>query len=230
MVAMSRFSRFDKLENERRPAKEQAPDEPASGASMERFGEAPKVAERAPDPEAPESAPALERFTADGTEVLRTNDDELVRLPFLECPECKGQAGKFDTTCFNCGTRLDTREARAHNLARLEVLKAEREEAKANEVARREAEIAQATERRAEERAVLSGELAGLRGDRQGGSNELLRYLGVWAAIVVAAALAMELTSNARWVFAGLAFVLFLTRIPLGVWRVLGRHVDLNGP
>jgi hypothetical protein len=223
---MSRFSRFDKLESERRPAKEPTSEGPASGASMDRFGGAPQVASRPDEPGASEPAPALERFAADGTETLRTNDDALVRLPFLECPACKGQAGKFDTTCFNCGTRLDTSEARAHNLARLEALQAERAEAKALEVARHEAEIAQATERRAEQQAVLEGKLDDIRREHGGGGNELVRYLGVWGTIVVASLLAMELSGKPSWFFGGLAVVLFLTRIPVGVWRVLGTQID----
>jgi len=223
---MSRFSRFDKLESERRPAKEAEPGAKSSGASLERFGELPAARGQPEDVAPVEAQPALDRFAADGVGALRTNDDELTRLPFLECPACKGQAGKFDTTCFNCGARLDTREARAHNLARLEALKAERAEAKAREVARREEEIAEVAARRAAERAVLEGKLEDIERAHGGGDNELARYLGVWVSIVISALLAMELSSGVRWFFALVAVVLVMTRIPMRVWVFLGRHVQ----
>lgn len=220
---MSRFSRFDKLESERKPA----PDEKsqAPGATLDRFGGAPTA--KPPSAEVAAQAPAapLERFEADGVGVLRTNDDELTRLPYLECPACGAHAGKYEQTCANCSTRLDSREARAHNLARLEALRQERAEAKAREVARREAEIAQAAELRAEQRAVVEGRLRDIKKQYAEPPNELARYLGVWVAIVICAVLAMELHGLARVLFGLVALVLALSRLPPGAWRVLGHRV-----
>ncbi|MEW5741933.1 MAG: hypothetical protein AB1938_23665 [Myxococcota bacterium] len=216
---MSRASRFDKLENERRPATEQK-----SLVSLERFGEAPAPTDRE---DAPLPAAALERFTSDGADAVRTNDDALAQLPFLVCPACGGQAGKFDVSCFNCGARLDTREAREHNLARLNALEAERAEERARAAARREAEIAQAAELREADVAELKTQLEGIkRAHDDGPDDELIRYVGVWIAIVVCAVLAMELPGAPRLFLGFLAFVLILTRLPRGVWRILGHRSD----
>lgn len=216
---MSRASRFDKLEGKRR-----SPAEQKSGATLERFTEVP-----APPPRGelvPSSQPALERFASDGTDAVRINDDELTALPSLECPACGGQAGKFDVSCFNCGTRLDTPAARAHNLARLEALRAQRAEEAARVAARREAEIAQAAQLRKEERALLLKQLDDIKRAYGGGrDDELHRYVGVWVAIVVCAALAMEVRGGLRLFFGLVALALVLTRLPLGVWAWLGRHL-----
>lgn len=230
---MSRFSRFEKLENERK-----ASTASSSGAALDRFGhaEAPAPLPTAePEPFAPQPQ-KLERFAADGTDALATNEDELARLPFLECPTCGAQAGKYETSCHNCSTRLDGREARAHNLKRLEAFDAERAELAAREAARREAEIADAAALREEKHAVLVGQLQEIkrRHDEEFGDgraslpvpNELLRYLGVWIAIVVAAVLAMQLSGLPRLFFGVIAVVLLLSRLPRGAWAILGKHID----
>ncbi|GMU60207.1 MAG: hypothetical protein AMXMBFR34_19700 [Myxococcaceae bacterium] len=216
---MSRASRFDKLENERRPATEQK-----SGASLERFGEAPAPSPR--EGQAPGPAAALDRFSSDGSDAVRTNEDELAALPFLVCPACGGQAGKFDVSCFNCGTRLDTREARAHNLERLKGLEAERAEEQARVQARREAEIADAAQLRQSQRAVLEKQLDDIKRAHGGGNDELIRYVGVWIAVVVSAVLAMQLSGGPRFFFVLLTLVLVATRLPAGVWRALGKHIE----
>lgn len=230
-LAMSRFSRFEKLENERK-----ATTESSSGATLDRFGQEDAPAARPVadvEPFAPQPG-KLERFTADGTDALATNEDELARLPFLECPACGAHAGKYETSCHNCSTRLDSREARAHNLKRLDALDAERAEAAAREAARREAEIADAAALREERHAALVGQLQDIKrrhDEELGGSDapvpaELLRYLGVWIAIVLASVLAMELSGFARLVFGVIAVVLLLSRLPRGAWEVLGKRID----
>lgn len=230
---MSRFARFEKLENERK-----ASTETSSGATLDRFGNAERPAARpveAVEPFAPQPE-TLERFAADGTDALATNEDDLARLPFLECPTCRAQAGKYETSCHHCSTRLDSREARAHNLKRLEAFDAERAEAAAREAARREAELADAAKLREEKHAVLVGQLQEIKrrydeafGDGRASlpvPNELVRYLGVWIAIVVAALLAMELSGLPRLFFGVIAFALLLSRLPRGAWEVLGKHID----
>lgn len=227
---MSRFSRFEKLENERK-----ASTESSSGAALDRFGKAEvpatgKPADVAPFEPRPEK---LERFAADGTDAIATNEDELTRLPFLECPSCGAQAGKYERACHNCSTRLDGREARAHNLKRLEAYDAEQADAAARAEARREAEIADAAALRQEKHAVLVKQLQDIKrqhdealGPSLPVPNELLRYLGVWVAIVVAAVLAMELSGGLRFLFGLIAFVLLLSRLPRGAWAILGKHIE----
>jgi len=230
---MSRLSRFERLENERKTNTESS-----SGATLDRFGHAEAPAPRPAEgvePLAPRPG-TLERFAADGTDALATNEDELARLPFLECPTCGAQAGKYETSCHHCGTRLDSREARAHNLKRLEAFDAERAEQAAREKARLEAEIADAAALREAKHAVLLRQLQEIkrRHDEEFGPspvslpvpNELLRYLGVWIAIVVAAVLAMQLSGLARLFFGAIAVVLLLSRLPPWAWAILGKHID----
>jgi hypothetical protein len=135
---MSRESRFDKLESER------AQKPPESGrSSTARFEEAP---ERANEPLA--HAPAMEhaldasensseatapqhkRFETDGANHLSIDTDELVRLPFLRCPECSRDSSKFDRRCIFCESPLDTPRAREFNLQILAGYDAERERQK----------------------------------------------------------------------------------------------------
>lgn len=230
---MSRFSRFEKLENERKTSSEAT--ESSSGAALDRFGKpevpaAEKPADVAPFEPRPEK---LERFAADGTDAIATNEDDLTRLPYLECPNCRAQAGKYERTCHNCSTRLDRREARAHNLKRLEAYEAEQADAAARAEARREAEIADAAALRQEKHAVLVKQLQDIKrqhdealGPTLPVPNELLKYLGVWVAIVVAAVLAMELSGALRFFFGLVAFVLLLSRLPRGAWAILGKRIE----
>ncbi|MEW6432801.1 MAG: hypothetical protein AB1730_14955 [Myxococcota bacterium] len=227
---MSRFSRFEKLENERK-----ASTESSSGAALDRFGKADPPATETPADVAPfEPRPEkLERFAADGTDAIATDEDELMRLPYLECPSCGAQAGKYERTCHTCSTRLDGHEARAHNLKRLEAYDAERADAAAKERARREAELAEAAALRHEKHAVLVKQLQDIRRrhDEAFGPSfpvptELLQYLGVWVTIVVAAVLAMELSGAPRFFFGLVAFVLLLSRLPRGAWAILGKRIE----
>lgn len=211
---MSRYSRFEKLENERQPAREEERPSP----SLERFTEEAPAARPAAEPE-PAVPAALPRF---GEEGLRTFEDELSKLPTLECAMCGSEASKFDVACFRCGARLDTPEARAHNLKRLEAITdARRAEAAQIEQAREE-ELQQLRERRREEADAAAEAI--IAAHRPTAPSKV--SLVVWGFIAVFSLAAYY--APLIWpklVLAVIAFVLLLTRIPLGAWKVLGKDV-----
>lgn len=138
---MTRSSRFEKLEGERKDDGS----EPAASPSLDqRFGADLEAGPRVdvPDPARAEvGAERLGRFDADGADGLGLDRDPLAQLPTLQCPKCQAEGGKFETTCARCGTSLTDDAARAHNLQRLGALQAEQEQALTAERAKRAEEI-----------------------------------------------------------------------------------------
>jgi hypothetical protein len=111
---VANFSRFDKLENARKPNAEQPRrTEPA----LERFAET--------DPRHTTQSPVatddgtLQRFATDTEDVVRTAEASLATLPTLECGACGTDCGKFEVACHVCGSRLDTDQTLARNELRL---------------------------------------------------------------------------------------------------------------
>jgi hypothetical protein len=127
-------SRFDKLERPREERKDDASEQSTPGLSVGRF----TPVDTAPTRE--ESAErSLERFTADGTQGLRTQRRADEEQPFVRCPVCERDWGRFDTRCGQCGEALDSEKAKAFNAAlwakRLEERRAEAEGAAQREAA-----------------------------------------------------------------------------------------------
>lgn len=107
---MSKESRFDKLEQARRPAE-------SSSVKLSRFeNEAPA---RVID-EAPVERPELKRFEEDGAAGLHLDRDALAELPMLQCPSCKRDSSKWDQACIYCQTSLTSNEAVTYNLQLVE--------------------------------------------------------------------------------------------------------------
>lgn len=145
---MPRSSRFEKLEGQRRATDTSST--PSTGAALERFegGAEPVATPGLTD--APEAS--LERFAADGASVVTVDDDELSKLPTLVCARCHAEGGRYDVTCFNCGSSLRDREARVYNLKRLANLEATRREEAMRRKAALTADIADEAMRRAVEK------------------------------------------------------------------------------
>jgi hypothetical protein len=105
-------SRFDKLERPREERKEDASEQSSPGLTVGRFTPG------GPSPTREEAAePTLERFAADGTQGLRTDRHADEEQPFIRCPVCERDWGRFDTRCGQCGEALDTEKAKAFNAA-----------------------------------------------------------------------------------------------------------------
>ncbi len=107
---MSKGSRFDKLEQVRRPTE-------SSSVRLSRFEtEAPA---RVID-ETPVEKPELKRFEEDGGAGLHLDRDALAELPMLQCPACKRDSSKWDQVCIFCQASLTSNEAVTYNLQLVE--------------------------------------------------------------------------------------------------------------
>jgi len=141
---VAKLSRFQNLEHQR-------PVRVDSGqAPLERFGEdahAPKAAgpEVAPSPVAQRFAPATD-------DAVRLAQDDLSRLPSIECGACGTENGKFDVACRTCGTRMDTEATHARNLARLATFDEQQEREREQVGTRRAHELEQLTAMKADRR------------------------------------------------------------------------------
>jgi hypothetical protein len=147
-------SRFDKLERPREERKEDASEQSSPGLTIGRF------TPEGPSPAREEAAaPSLERFAADGTQGLRTDRHADEEQPFIRCPVCERDWGRFDTRCGQCGEALDTEKAKAFNAAlwakRLAERKAETEGA-----ARRAAENAKQEQKLGDARKAMAVAMA----------------------------------------------------------------------
>jgi hypothetical protein len=226
---VSRSSRFSKLEGDR-PSED---DKPATGASLERFAAEPELGARVDpvDRLAPEhGAERLQRFEAGGNEGLGLDRDPLAKLPMLECPRCKTQCGKFETTCHGCQTSLTTAEARDHNLRRLESLKAEQAVSLEAERDKREQELIDAELGRMQVRAAEHGMAQDLRDTF---SLETRKSAGRkwWAATWIALATGLLVHSTGLKVaMFGLFAVLLMSRLPRSVWTYLGQKARPREP
>lgn len=216
---MSRYSRFENLENER-PREDRPREDAESSPLKDRFADQPPPstaptidAKPPPVVAAPQVAP---RFGEDG---LRTFEDELSRLPTLECAACGTEASKFDVACHRCGARLDTGLARAHNLKRLQAYEEARhaEATKAAEL--RDHEIRSLAERRAQAEAAADAIIAEHRAQIPASTKV------IWGLILLFGTLAwLAPPFWPKLVFSGLTLLLLMTRLPPGAWAVLGRH------
>ncbi len=133
---MARFSRFDNLENARKPERDE-PTRPEP--KLERFADGDP--RRAHD-EPPETTNgALQRFATDTDDVVRTASAGVETLPTLECGACGTECGKFDVACVVCGTRLDSDQTLARNEARLAARTKEQRQADEHEALRRATDV-----------------------------------------------------------------------------------------
>ncbi len=222
---MSRQSRFEKLEE----AREADESQPASGASLERFGAEPELSPRAApaDPMAPEhGAERLQRFEEDGADGLGLDRDPLAALPMLQCLACGTDCGKFETVCHRCGVSLTSAEARAHNGKRLVALEAEK-------AAGREAERQQyeqdgvdgqlrMLERMGHERDLAAELHENYSGDSQERTRGRLWRLGGSGTALLLGGLTHGGLSALMFVIAG---ALALSLLPKSAWLRLGQKV-----
>lgn len=223
---MSRDSRFDKLETQRaeRPQEERR-------ALGERFAEAPVRKDEpvatapvqgqalAPAPEGPEViAPQLKRFETDGANHLSLDTDELVRLPFLRCPECLRDSSKFDRRCIFCQASLETTQARELNLQLLAGYDLERERAQLELRQRHEDGIKQLVEDEFKKQLEVEQE------------EQVRLRVGAKAGAVGAAVLCFAIALWARsFCVSGALFIIGLALVvavlPHSVHRVLGASI-----
>ncbi len=105
-------SRFEKLERPRTEEPDKPQDTMTQGASLGRFSNDPSEARARDDAPKP-----MERFEADGTQGLRVDRQDETVQPFIRCPVCERDWGRFDTRCGQCGEALDSAKAHAFNAA-----------------------------------------------------------------------------------------------------------------
>lgn len=216
-------SRFDKLEGEREES------EPtSSGASLERFSAEPELSERAEpvDPMQPLlGAERLQRFDTDGAQGLRLDRDPLAALPMLQCPACGAECGKFEAQCHQCRASLESPEARAHNLKRLEAFQTQTAATQRAGRDRLEAQQLDAPVRALEKSAAaqaMARELFESYSDHEG------RLLGAAWQWWVAAGVFFGLAGVAPWLglkllAIALGMICVLTRVPRRAWARLGQ-------
>jgi hypothetical protein len=223
-------SRFDKLERQRHedPEREEKPG--SQGAALDRFGR------QSPSPHAPpqnEAAPepvTLERFEADGTQGLRMDRHSDEEQPFIRCPACERDWGRFDTRCGQCGEALDTPKARDFNQALWAKRLAERQEerqgveqrALEQEKQRRELQEQKVNMGRAIAQQVKQDYQREHAADRLTdgwGGFRVSRYGRVWPLSVVLGFMAIRSHGPARWVLFGTAAV----ALAFDVWLWLSR-------
>jgi hypothetical protein len=224
-------SRFDKLERQRHEDAE-GEEKPASqGAALDRFGgQAPS--HRAPHQDAPSPEPvALERFEADGTQGVRMDRHSNEEQPFIRCPACERDWGRFDTRCGQCGEALDTPKARAFNQALWAKRLAERQEEQQG-IAQRELEREKQRHELEEDKKRMGRAIAQqVKEDYQRehaadrltdgwGGFRVSRYGRVWPLSIGLAFMAIRSHGPARWVLFGTAAV----ALALDVWLWLSRR------
>jgi hypothetical protein len=101
------INRFRQIEGPR----SDAPDEPDHTRTSERFDVLLAPGEKPP---ANRLSSAFRPAVEDGSSIP-VDAEGFNAVPRNDCPRCERPNNLFDLTCVNCGTRLDTPEARAHN-------------------------------------------------------------------------------------------------------------------
>ena len=101
------INRFRQIEGPR----SDAPDEPDHTPTSERFDVLLAPGEKPP---ANRLSSAF-RPPPEGSSSIPVDAEGFNAVPRNDCPRCERPNNLFDRTCVNCGTRLDTPEARAHN-------------------------------------------------------------------------------------------------------------------
>jgi hypothetical protein len=207
-------SRFDKLERPRPEDSEREEKPGTQGAALGRFdGEVPRRPE--PQDASPPAPTTLERFEADGTQGLRMDRHSDEEQPFVRCPVCERDGGRFDTRCGQCGEALDTPKARSFNQAlwakRLAERKDEQEgvaqraleqEKQQRELQEDKVRMATALAQQAKEdyeRERLADRITDWGAVRSG------RYGRAWPASIMLVYWGIRAHDSSRWVFFGLA-------------------------
>ncbi len=205
---MSRFSRFDKLEQER----------PTSAAprkaATERFEEAPE-GPKPTEPTSPPTGAELSRFDAPPPALASVETDELRGLADLECPTCATRAGRFDRHCASCGASLDSERARTHNLARARAVAAEKPSPGAS------GETAPSELRAAMEAMVREQSARHRRAELASRAMVVARVL---AAITLGLLFAFGRKGQVPWPFACLGLTAFVVLVPAAAWKMRSRH------
>jgi hypothetical protein len=107
---MSR-SRFENLEQPHRPVDDRGKDE------LRRFSRDQPAREEAQAERAPAASATAERFAKTEDQALRLDLRGADTQPFRRCPTCELDSNRFEVACPNCGTMLDTPQAKAFNEA-----------------------------------------------------------------------------------------------------------------
>jgi hypothetical protein len=213
-------SRFDKLERQRPEDSEREEKPRSQGAALGRFdGEAPHARPESQDA-SPPAPTTLERFEADGSQGLRMDRHSDEEQPFIRCPVCERDWGRFDTRCGQCGEALDTPKASDFNQALWAKRLAERKDEQ-DGVAQRALEQEQQQRELAQDKVRMGRaiaqqvkddyrrEHAADRFTDSWGSFRGGRYGRVWPLSIGLAFLAIRTSGPARWaLFAGAAVAL----------------------
>lgn len=150
---MSRSSRFDKLELERKePAESSEPSHPRFEADA-----LPPPADAGGSADGEPSAPTEARFASGGVSEVQLAQGGLMELATLVCPACSTESARFDVRCYRCGAALDSKESVTLNQARLEALRAQRaEEARQTTLTQQQA-VVETARAQAEQRQFAEG-------------------------------------------------------------------------